>query len=118
MQGFSEEANEMYLKVNINSLKTAIAHIERSTIMSIKLDGGTNYCGGPCIVIKLETQLAAVAQSRKVYQQVPITVIAHRRWSEFEEGDLPEADVSAYCVLLTSIYYYYSVIWINLYYTI
>lgn len=82
----------MYLQVNIDHLKKAVAHIERSTVMTIKLDGGTAD-GDPCFLITLETGLLAVASKRKVIHQVPVTVISHRRWPDFAETPIPDSEV-------------------------
>lgn len=99
MEGFSKEENEMYLKVKIVNLKNAVARIEKSTIMSIKLDGGSAE-KSPLLLVILETGLTTVCNKRKVLHKVPITVVAHRKWADYIESPLPAPEVSFYMILI------------------
>lgn len=92
MEGYSQAENEMYLQVNIDHLKKGVAHIEKTTVMTMKLNGGPVGVD-PCFIITLETGLVAVANKRKVVHQVPITVISHRRWPDFVDSPIPEPQV-------------------------
>lgn len=99
MDGYSTEENEMYLRVKIDHLKNAVAHIEKSTIVSLKLDNGSSD-QGPVLLIILETGLSTVCNKRIVKQQVPIVVVSHRRWVDYIEDPLPSYKVRFFAFIV------------------
>ena len=94
MEGYSAEENEIYLKMKIENLKTVMSHVERSSTLHIQLSGGSPTIG-TCFLVTIETPLLTSANvKRKITHQVPITVVAHKLWSEFKEFELPRPTVS------------------------
>ena len=99
MEGYSEEENEIWLRVNIDHLRKAVMSLERNTILTIKLDPGSPTEDNPFFLITLGTDLTTVASRRIVTHQVPVKVIAHRKWVNFADIVLPQPSVSSRAII-------------------
>lgn len=88
MEGLSDEQNEIYLEMAVDSLVRALRSAHSAKSIKIKL---TRKHGASLTV---EVQLASVpSRSQLLVHDIPVTVVAGRLWKDFDEPDMPAFDV-------------------------
>ncbi|KAM3593643.1 uncharacterized protein V6R79_017771 [Siganus canaliculatus] len=91
MEGVSSEDNQICLEVTPENLSRALKTVQNAKAVKVKLT--RKHC--PCLTMAAELPTLSSA-SRVVTHDVPVDVIPRRLWSEFQEPDVPDFDVSIY----------------------
>ncbi|KAL3871154.1 hypothetical protein ACJMK2_039171 [Sinanodonta woodiana] len=89
MDGVSAEDNEIYLEVVPENLIKALRTAQAAKWIKIKL----TKKHAPCLTVEVDLPTVS-AHSRLVVHDVPVSVVPHRMWPDYQEPKLPKFDVS------------------------
>lgn len=86
-----DERNEIYLELNLEQLSRALRSSLNAQVVKIKLTRKQ----GACLTVEI-SQPTMTGVQRTVVHDVPVAVVPERLWSDYQEPDMPDIDVSIY----------------------
>ncbi|KAH3703106.1 checkpoint protein HUS1-like isoform X1 [Dreissena polymorpha] len=89
MEGVSAEENEIYLELAPENLVKALKTAQTAKWVKVKL----TKKHAPCITIEVDLPTLG-AHSRVVVHDIPVSVVPRRLWTEYQEPEVPNFDVS------------------------
>lgn len=89
LDGLSKEDNEIFLEFAPENLLRAMKTAQVAKWIKIKL----TKKHAPCLTVEVDLP-TATGLSRNVVHDITVTVLPKRLWSDYEEPEMPEFDVS------------------------